>query len=107
MTASRPLAVSLPPLETRREIVLHVATRAEQLGYEAFFLAEGWGYDAPVLLAEVAARTSRIRLGTGVLNVWGRSAASLAMLAITLDERPTRPIAPTTSRRPPRCCTTT
>jgi len=43
MTASRPLAVSLPPLETRREIVLHVATRAEQLGYEAFFLAEGWG----------------------------------------------------------------
>ena len=39
-----------------------------------------------MLLAEVAARTDRIRLGTGVLNVWGRSPAGLAMLARTLDE---------------------
>src|SRR2546423_15458240 len=82
---TRALAVGLTPLETRRDVVLHVASRAEQLGYDAFCLAEGWGHDAPVLLAEVATRTSRIRLGTGVLNVWGRSAASLAMLATTLD----------------------
>jgi len=39
-----------------------------------------------VLLAELAVRTSRIQLGTGVLNVWGRSAASLAMLATSLAE---------------------
>ena len=44
-------------------------------------MAEGWGYDAGVLLAEIATRTSRIELGTGVLNVWGRSPASIAMLA--------------------------
>jgi len=80
------LGVGLTPLETRRDIVLHVATRAEQLGYEVFYLAEGWGHDAGVLLAEVAVRTSRIRLGTGVLNVWGRSAASIAMLASSLHE---------------------
>jgi hypothetical protein len=30
------LAVGLTPLETRREVVLHIATRAEQLGYDAF-----------------------------------------------------------------------
>lgn len=78
--------VGLTPLETRREVVLHVATRAEELGYDAFHLAEGWGYDAPALLAEIATRTHRIRLGTGVLNVWGRSPASIAMLATTLDE---------------------
>jgi alkanesulfonate monooxygenase SsuD/methylene tetrahydromethanopterin reductase-like flavin-dependent oxidoreductase (luciferase family) len=81
-----PLGVALTPLETRREVVLHLAVRAEQLGYREFYLAEGWGHDASVLLTEVATRTSRIRLGTGVLNVWGRSAASLAMLASTLDE---------------------
>jgi alkanesulfonate monooxygenase SsuD/methylene tetrahydromethanopterin reductase-like flavin-dependent oxidoreductase (luciferase family) len=86
MTATRRLAVALPPLETRRDVVLHVATKAEQLGYHAFFLAEGWGFDAPVLLTEVATRTSRIRIGTGVLNVWGRSAASIAMLATSLSE---------------------
>jgi len=84
--AARPLGVALTPLETRREVVVHLAVRAEQLGYREFYLAEGWGHDAAVLLTEVATRTSRIRLGTGVLNVWGRSAASLAMLATTLDE---------------------
>jgi alkanesulfonate monooxygenase SsuD/methylene tetrahydromethanopterin reductase-like flavin-dependent oxidoreductase (luciferase family) len=89
MTATgpaRPLGVALTPLETRREVVLHLAVRAEELGYGEFYLAEGWGHDASVLLAEVATRTSRIRLGTGVLNVWGRGAGSLAMLAATLDE---------------------
>jgi alkanesulfonate monooxygenase SsuD/methylene tetrahydromethanopterin reductase-like flavin-dependent oxidoreductase (luciferase family) len=56
------------------------------LGYDAFFVAEGWGHDASVLLAEVATRTSRIRIGTGVLNIWGRSAAQIAMLAASLHE---------------------
>jgi alkanesulfonate monooxygenase SsuD/methylene tetrahydromethanopterin reductase-like flavin-dependent oxidoreductase (luciferase family) len=73
-------------METRRDVVLHVAARAEELGYAAFFLAEGWGHDASVLLAEIAVRTSRIRIGTGVVNVWGRSAASIAMLAASLGE---------------------
>jgi alkanesulfonate monooxygenase SsuD/methylene tetrahydromethanopterin reductase-like flavin-dependent oxidoreductase (luciferase family) len=86
MTASCPLAVGLTPMETRRDVVLHVATRAEQLGYTAFFLAEGWGRDVSVQLAEVALRTSRIGLGTGVLNVWGRSAGTIAMLSASLDE---------------------
>jgi alkanesulfonate monooxygenase SsuD/methylene tetrahydromethanopterin reductase-like flavin-dependent oxidoreductase (luciferase family) len=80
------VAIGLTPLETRRDIVLHVATRAEHLGYDAFFVAEGWGHDASVLLAEVATRTSRIRIGTGVLNTWGRSAAQIAMLAASLHE---------------------
>jgi alkanesulfonate monooxygenase SsuD/methylene tetrahydromethanopterin reductase-like flavin-dependent oxidoreductase (luciferase family) len=73
-------------METRRDVVLHVATRAEELGYTALFLAEGWGRDVSVLLAEVALRTSRIGLGAGVLNVWGRSAGTIAMLAASLDE---------------------
>jgi alkanesulfonate monooxygenase SsuD/methylene tetrahydromethanopterin reductase-like flavin-dependent oxidoreductase (luciferase family) len=86
MTALRPLAVGITPLETRRDVVLQVATRAEELGYSAVFVAEGWGHDVSVLLAEIAMRTSRIRIGTGVLNVWGRSAASIAMLATSLAE---------------------
>jgi alkanesulfonate monooxygenase SsuD/methylene tetrahydromethanopterin reductase-like flavin-dependent oxidoreductase (luciferase family) len=73
-------------METRRDAVLRVATRAEELGYTGFFLAEGWGHDAPVLLTEVATRTSRITIGTGVLNIWGRSPASIAMLAASLTE---------------------
>ncbi len=75
------VAVGVTPMETRREVVLRLADVAEELGYSAFTVAEGWGYDAGVLLAEIATRTSRIELGTGVLNVWGRSPASIAMLA--------------------------
>ena len=84
MGAPRALGVAMTPLEGRREVVLHVAERAEELGYDSFFLAEGWGHDAAVLLAEVATRTSRIGIGTGVLNTWGRSAAGVAMLASSL-----------------------
>jgi alkanesulfonate monooxygenase SsuD/methylene tetrahydromethanopterin reductase-like flavin-dependent oxidoreductase (luciferase family) len=73
-------------METRRGVVLHVADRAQELGYDAFFLAEGWGHDAGVLLAEVATRTDRIILGTGIVNVWGRTPASIAMLATSLAE---------------------
>jgi alkanesulfonate monooxygenase SsuD/methylene tetrahydromethanopterin reductase-like flavin-dependent oxidoreductase (luciferase family) len=75
------VAVGVTPMETRREVVLRLADLAEDLGYSAFTVAEGWGYDAGVLLAEIATRTSRIQLGTGVLNVWGRTPASIAMLA--------------------------
>lgn len=73
-------------METRRPVVLHVAEKAEELGYDGFFVAEGWGHDAGVLLAEVATRTSRITIGTGILNTWGRSAAGVAMLAASLAE---------------------
>ena len=83
---SRQLAVGLTPMETRRSVVLRVADRAEALGYDAFFVAEGWGHDAGVLLAEVATRTDRITLGTGILNVWGRTPATIAMLATSLAE---------------------
>jgi alkanesulfonate monooxygenase SsuD/methylene tetrahydromethanopterin reductase-like flavin-dependent oxidoreductase (luciferase family) len=79
-------AVGITPMETRREVILHLATTAEELGYSAFFLAEGWAGDASVQLAEIAVKTSRIQLGTGVLNVWGRSAASIAMLASSLAD---------------------
>jgi alkanesulfonate monooxygenase SsuD/methylene tetrahydromethanopterin reductase-like flavin-dependent oxidoreductase (luciferase family) len=86
MVSQRPLAVGVTPMETRREVVLHLARKAEALGYDSFALAEGWGHDAGVLLAEIAGQTERIRIGTGVLNVWGRSPATMAMLATSLAD---------------------
>lgn len=83
---ARALAVAVVPMETRREVITGLAVRAEQLGYSDFFVAEGWGHDSTVLLADIARRTSTIRIGTSVLNVWGRSAATVAMSAITLAE---------------------
>jgi alkanesulfonate monooxygenase SsuD/methylene tetrahydromethanopterin reductase-like flavin-dependent oxidoreductase (luciferase family) len=85
-STTRALAVAVVPLETRRDVITVLAVRAEQLGYSAFSVAEGWGHDSTILLADIAGRTSTIRIGTNVLNVWGRSAATMAMSAITLAD---------------------
>src|SRR5262249_10526386 len=66
--------------------LIHVAAIAEQLGYDAYFLPETWAHDVTVLMAEMAMRTDRLVLGTGILGVWGRSAGTLAMAAASLSE---------------------
>ena len=82
---SRPgIGVSVMPLENRREVIAELATSADRAGFDAFLLPETWVYDTTVLLAEAAVKTSRIRLGTGILGVWNRSAATIAMAATTL-----------------------
>ncbi len=81
----RPLGVGMIPLETRREAIFHLATRADELGFDVVSLPETWSYDSTILLADIAGKTRQIRLGTGVLGVWGRSAAQIAMAASTLN----------------------
>jgi len=78
------IGLSVMPLETRREAIIGLATEGDRLGYDGFFMPETWGYDMTVLLAEAAARTTRITLGTGILGIWNRSAATIAMAAATL-----------------------
>ncbi len=80
------VAVSLMPLENRRATILRVATGADRLGLAGFFLPETWAHDTAVLLAEVAARTTRVGLGSAVLPVWSRSAGQIAMAAATLHD---------------------
>jgi alkanesulfonate monooxygenase SsuD/methylene tetrahydromethanopterin reductase-like flavin-dependent oxidoreductase (luciferase family) len=72
------------PLENRHEVFLSLAAAADRLGYAGLFLPETWAYDTTVLLAELAVKTERLRLGTGILGVWNRSAATIAMAAATL-----------------------
>jgi alkanesulfonate monooxygenase SsuD/methylene tetrahydromethanopterin reductase-like flavin-dependent oxidoreductase (luciferase family) len=76
--------VALMPMETRYDIILRTAQLADELGYEAFALPEGWGLDATLLLTEAASRTRRIKLVSGILSVWGRTPGTLAMTAATL-----------------------
>jgi alkanesulfonate monooxygenase SsuD/methylene tetrahydromethanopterin reductase-like flavin-dependent oxidoreductase (luciferase family) len=78
--------VGLTPMETRRDVIVRAAVLAEELGYEIFALPEGWGLDAVPVLTEIAVRTARINLASGVLSVWGRTPATLAMTAATLHQ---------------------
>ena len=85
VTAGR-RAVGLTPMETRRDIIVAAAVLADELGYETFAVPEGWGLDSTPVLAEIALRTSRIKLASAVLSVWGRTPATLAMTAATLHQ---------------------
>ena len=58
---------------------------AERLGYESVWTAESWGSDALTPLAWYGARTSRIKLGTAVIQISARAPAATAMAAVTLD----------------------
>jgi len=84
MARARTLAVSVMPLENRREQFETLATLGERLGYDAMLLPETWAYDVTIVLAEAAVKTERIRVGSAILGVWNRSAATLAMGAATL-----------------------
>ena len=62
-----------------------VALEAERLGYDSIWTAEAYGSDAFIPLAYIGARTSRIKLGTGIAQISARTPAALAMTAATLD----------------------
>src|SRR5580658_6363628 len=57
---------------------------AEKLGVDSVWSAEAWGHDAISPLAYLAARTSRIRLGTGIMQISARVPAMIAMTALTM-----------------------
>src|SRR5438046_3428968 len=57
---------------------------AERLGAESVWTPEAWGHDAVAPLAFLAARTSRIGLGTGIMQAGTRTPALIAMTALSL-----------------------
>jgi alkanesulfonate monooxygenase SsuD/methylene tetrahydromethanopterin reductase-like flavin-dependent oxidoreductase (luciferase family) len=85
MTTQR-RGVGLTPMETRRDVIVRAAILADELGYEVFVVPEGWGLDSTPVLAEIGLRTTRIQVASGILSVWGRTPATLAMTAATLHQ---------------------
>jgi len=58
---------------------------AEDVGFDSVWTAEAYGSDAFTPLTWYAARTSRIKLGTGIVQMSARTPAATAMSAATLD----------------------
>jgi F420-dependent oxidoreductase-like protein len=59
---------------------------AERLGLDICWVAEAWGADAPSPLGYLAARTSRMLLGSGIIQVGTRTPVAVAMTALTLAQ---------------------
>jgi alkanesulfonate monooxygenase SsuD/methylene tetrahydromethanopterin reductase-like flavin-dependent oxidoreductase (luciferase family) len=79
------IGIGFTPFETRTDVIVRLATRADALGLDRLDVAEGWTHDSMVLLAELALRTSHIHLGTSVISAWGRTPATMALGAAGLQ----------------------
>ncbi len=64
---------------------VEVAQEAERLGYDSIWTAEAWGSDAFTPLAWIGANTSKIKLGTSVVQLSARTPTATAMATLTLD----------------------
>jgi F420-dependent oxidoreductase-like protein len=59
---------------------------AEEAGVDTIWVAEAWGRDCFTILTLLARETTRIKLGTGIVNCYSRTPAALAQHFATLDE---------------------
>jgi F420-dependent oxidoreductase-like protein len=79
------LSLGYAPPGTNPAELVPLAQEAERLGYDSVWAAEAWGTDAVSVLSWVAALTSRIKVGSAVMQIPGRTPANTAMTAATLD----------------------
>jgi F420-dependent oxidoreductase-like protein len=69
-----------------REDQLAIVQEAERLGYDSVWTAEAYGSDAATILGWIAGQTTKIRIGSAIFQMPGRSPAMTAMTAATLDQ---------------------
>jgi F420-dependent oxidoreductase-like protein len=79
------LGLSIGYSRAHMDIPVKLVQRAEELGYDSVWTAEAYGSDAVTPLAYLAAKTSRIKLGTGIMQLAARTPANAAMSAATVD----------------------
>ena len=64
---------------------IETVLEAERLGYDSVWTAEAYGSDAFSPLCWIGARTSRIKLGTAVMQISARTPACVGMTSMTID----------------------
>src|SRR6266849_304308 len=79
------LAINFSPSNEDWEGAVTYAVEAERLGVDMAWSPEFWGYDAATPLAYLAAKTSRIRLGTGIMQIVARTPSMTAMTLASLS----------------------
>ena len=67
-------------------IPIDLIKQAESMGYDSVWTAEAYGNDAVTSAAYVLAKTSKIRVGTAIMQMPARTPAMCAMTAMSLDQ---------------------
>lgn len=80
------LGLALAERGPEAALPLDMIFEAERLGYDSVWTSESWGHDAVSLLAFIAAKTHRIRLGTNLLQIPARPPTLAANTMTTLDK---------------------
>src|SRR5579883_1063732 len=78
------LAINVAPSGDDWQGAFTFAIEAERLGVDMAWSVEMWGYDGATPLAYLAAKTTRLRLGTGIMQIDARTPAMTAMTALSL-----------------------
>jgi F420-dependent oxidoreductase-like protein len=65
---------------------MQLIQEAEQLGFDSCWTSEAYGSDAVSVSAWILARTSRIKVGTAILQLPARTPTMAAMTAMSLDQ---------------------
>ena len=65
---------------------IELIQQAESMGYDSVWTAEAYGNDAVTSAAYVLAQTSKIRVGTAIMQMPARTPAMCAMTAMSLDQ---------------------
>lgn len=68
------------------KLPLDMIQEADRLGFHAVWTAEAYGSDAISPLAWIGALTNKIKLGTAIMQIPGRTPANAAMTAMTLQQ---------------------
>jgi F420-dependent oxidoreductase-like protein len=67
-------------------IPIELIKQAESMGYDSVWTAEAYGNDAVTSAAWVLAQTTKIRVGTAIMQMPARTPAMCAMTAMSLDQ---------------------
>ena len=78
------LAINFATSNEDWELAVDYVIEAERLGIDMAWTVETWGYDAATPLAYLAAKTTRMQLGTGIMQIGTRTPAMTAMTAMAL-----------------------
>jgi F420-dependent oxidoreductase-like protein len=80
MKLSMPLVYGGNPREAADQVA-----GLEKAGLDTVWVAEPYGFDAPTLMGYLAAKTDRLEIGAGILNVYSRTPGALLQTAAGLD----------------------